>query len=174
MGILTADMRRVVREQRLGYVATVCPDGTPNLSPKGTTAVWDDGHLVFTDIHPPGTVANLRHNPAIEINVVDPFARRGYRFKGAGIVLGAGPLFEEALAFYRRRGVAGAIRHIVLVAVQRVAPLVSPAYDAGATEEEVRDRWARHYCGDQAAPGPAASPPSPSRTAGAVGGERAT
>jgi predicted pyridoxine 5'-phosphate oxidase superfamily flavin-nucleotide-binding protein len=42
MGILTADMRRVVEQQRLGFVATVCPDGTPNLSPKGTTAGWDD------------------------------------------------------------------------------------------------------------------------------------
>jgi len=31
MGILTADMKRVVEEQRLGVVATVCPDGTPNL-----------------------------------------------------------------------------------------------------------------------------------------------
>jgi len=40
MGILTDDMKRIVREQRLGYIATVCPDGTPNLSPKGTIAVW--------------------------------------------------------------------------------------------------------------------------------------
>ncbi|HIM48303.1 MAG TPA: pyridoxamine 5'-phosphate oxidase family protein, partial [Dehalococcoidia bacterium] len=31
MGVLTDDMKRVVREQRLGYIATVCPDGTPNL-----------------------------------------------------------------------------------------------------------------------------------------------
>jgi predicted pyridoxine 5'-phosphate oxidase superfamily flavin-nucleotide-binding protein len=42
MGILTNDMKRVVEQQRLGFVATVCPDGTPNLSPKGTTAVWGD------------------------------------------------------------------------------------------------------------------------------------
>lgn len=47
MGILTDDMQRVVREQRLGFVATVCPNGVPNLSPKGTTTVWDDNHLVF-------------------------------------------------------------------------------------------------------------------------------
>jgi predicted pyridoxine 5'-phosphate oxidase superfamily flavin-nucleotide-binding protein len=33
MGILTVDMKRVVEQQRLGFVATVCPDGTPNLSP---------------------------------------------------------------------------------------------------------------------------------------------
>jgi hypothetical protein len=43
-------MKRVVEEQRLGFVATVCPDRTPNLSPKGTTAVWDDEHLVFVNI----------------------------------------------------------------------------------------------------------------------------
>ena len=49
MSILTDDMKRVVREQRLGYIATVCPDGTPNLSPKATMKVWDDDHLVFDD-----------------------------------------------------------------------------------------------------------------------------
>ena len=37
MGILTQDMKRVV-ETQLGFIVTVCPDGTPNLSPKGTTA----------------------------------------------------------------------------------------------------------------------------------------
>ena len=52
MGILTEDMKRVV-EAELGFIATVCPDGTPNLSPKGTTAVWDDDHLVFADIGRP-------------------------------------------------------------------------------------------------------------------------
>jgi predicted pyridoxine 5'-phosphate oxidase superfamily flavin-nucleotide-binding protein len=77
MGILTADMRRVVEEQQLGFVATVCSDGTPNLSPKGTTAVWDDDHLVFADICSPSTIVNLRHNPAIEINVVDTTSRTG-------------------------------------------------------------------------------------------------
>src|SRR5919201_4351 len=79
---ITADMKRVVLEQRLGFAATVCPDGTPNLSPKGTTTVWDDEHLVFAAIHSPNTVRNLRQNPAIEINVVDPIVRKGYRFKG--------------------------------------------------------------------------------------------
>ena len=82
MGILTEDMKRVVREQKLGFIATVCPDGSPNLSPKGTTAVWDDDHLVFADLRSPGTIENLRHNPALEINIIDVVARTGYRFKG--------------------------------------------------------------------------------------------
>src|SRR5881296_3880931 len=120
MGVLTADMKRVVEEQRLGFVATVCADGTPNLSPKGTTAVWDDNHLVFANIRSPGTLENLRHNASIEVNVVDPFLRKGYRFKGIGTVLESGKLYEKAIAFYKERGSrVSAIREIVLIEVQR-------------------------------------------------------
>ena len=145
MGTIDEDMRRVLEEQRLGYAATVCPDATPNLSPKGTTAVWDDDHLIFADIRSPRTVENLRHNPAIEINVVDPISRKGYRFKGTATVLTEGILFDEALAFYRRRGVANEIRAVVLVKVEHAMPLTSPAYELGAREEEVRERWERHF-----------------------------
>src|SRR6476660_7832766 len=105
-------MKRVVNEQRLGFVATVCPDGTPNLSPKGTTAVWDDNHLVIADIGSPGSVSNLRHNSAVEINVVDPILRKGYWFKGIGRVLSDGALFDEILTFFRKRGVSSPIKHI--------------------------------------------------------------
>jgi uncharacterized protein len=146
MGILTADMKRVVDEQRLGFVATVCPDGTPNLSPKGTTAVWDDDHLVFADIRSPGTIANLRQNPAVEVNVVDPFVRKGYRFKGVASVLESGALYEQAIAFYKQRGSqVSAFRRLVLVRVHSAQPIDSPAYDLGLTENEVRDRWERHF-----------------------------
>jgi predicted pyridoxine 5'-phosphate oxidase superfamily flavin-nucleotide-binding protein len=139
-------MKRVVDEQRLGFVATVCADGTPNLSPKGTTAVWDDDHLVFANIRSPGTIANLGHNPSVEVNVVDPFVRKGYRFKGVATVVGAGPLYDQAIAFYQRRGSqVAAIREIVLVRVPSAHPIDSPAYDLGLTEDEVRARWARHF-----------------------------
>lgn len=141
MGILTSDMQRVVREQRLGFIATVCPDGTPNLSPKGTTTVWDDDHLVFADICSPGTIANLRHNPVLEVNVVDPMVRKGYRFKGTAVILTKGERFAEIVTFYRQHGVDNPIGSIVLIRVERALPLVSPAYDRGLTEGEVRDRW---------------------------------
>jgi predicted pyridoxine 5'-phosphate oxidase superfamily flavin-nucleotide-binding protein len=143
MAILTADVQRLVVAE-LGFVATVCPDGTPNLSPKGTTAVWDDDHLVFADIHSPGTVANLRANPSIEINVVDQLVRKGYRLKGTATVHTEGVLFERGVAFYEARGTERArerIRSIVIVAVERALPVTSPAYDLGATEAELRDRY---------------------------------
>jgi uncharacterized protein len=145
MGVITDDMRRVVDEQQLGFVATVSPDGTPNLSPKGTTAVLDDDHLVFADIHSPRTVANLRDNPAVEINVVDPLTRKGFRFKGAAQIVDAGPELATLLAFYRARGSTSEKRCIVVVKVESAAPLISPAYDDGTSEAAVVAKWRRYW-----------------------------
>jgi uncharacterized protein len=141
--VLDDDMKRVVREQRLGYVATVCPDGTPNLSPKGTTAVWDDHHLVFLDLFSPGTVANIEAgNPVVEVNVVDPIRRKGYRFKGPAEVHRDGPVFEDVVEWYEReRGTERArIESVVLITVERVAVLVSPAYADGSSEATIEQR----------------------------------
>src|SRR2546422_10529151 len=98
---MTAAMSRVVEAPRLGFVAPVRPDGPPNLSPKGTTTVWDDEHLVFANIRSPGTLANLLRNANVEVNVVDPFVRKGYRFKGVASILESGPLYDKAIAFYK-------------------------------------------------------------------------
>lgn len=145
MGVITPEMRRLVEEQKLGFVATVCPDGTPNLSPKGATAVLDDDQLVFADIRSPRTVANLRANPAVEINVVDALTRRGFRFKGAARIVEDGPEFDALLDFYRQRGSTSAKRCVVVVTVEKAAPLVSPAYDDGSSETTVVARWRAYW-----------------------------
>jgi hypothetical protein len=138
-------MRRLVEEQRLGFVATVAPDGSPNLSPKGTTAVLDDDHLMFADIRSPRTVANLRANPRVEINVVDPLTRKGYRFKGTARVVDDGPELAVLLDFYRHRGSTTRKRCVVVVKVEQAAPLISPAYDDGASEAQVTANWRAYW-----------------------------
>jgi len=142
-------MKRTLREVRLGFAATVCPDGTPNLSPKGTTLAYDDEHLVFADLRSPGTVANLRQNPAIEVNVVDVGTRRGWRFKGRGEVVDPGPRFDDLVAWYRGEGheLEGRAAAFVLVRVEEAAELTSPAYDWGESEQELLRFYARWYAG---------------------------
>jgi predicted pyridoxine 5'-phosphate oxidase superfamily flavin-nucleotide-binding protein len=138
MGILTDDMKRVVAEQKLAFHATVCPDGSPNLSPKGSTRVWDDDHLFFADICSPQTVANIRAGSLVEVNVVDPFLRKGYRFKGRAVIHEPGAAaFTEAIERMRADGskLTERVQAIVVIQVQDAAPLVSPAYDDGATTE---------------------------------------
>jgi len=145
---LTPDMQRVVLEQRLGFVATTGPDGLPNVSPKGTTTVWDDRRLLFADIASPRTVANLATNPHVVVNVVDPIVRKGYRFRGTATVHTCGRMFERGLEKLRERGSTTPrerIRSLVVIDVTDVDELVSPAYDTGATEEEVTRRWLEHH-----------------------------
>ncbi len=150
---LSDDMKELVERQRLGFVATVCPDGTPNLSPKGTVCVLDDEHLIFADIRSPGTVSNLRTNPNLEVNVVDPFLRKGYRFKGTAQVLDTGADFERHVAFFTARGLRdapGRIRAIVIVRVDQARPLISPGYDH-ADEASMRAYWLKYYVGETGA-----------------------
>ena len=132
-------------EQQLGFVATVTPDGKPNLSPKGTTRVWDAEHVVFADICSPGTIANLAVNPAMEVNVVDPMLRKGYRFRGSATVLSAGAQYDEIERWYRDRGSTSPFRHIVLMKVDAVEPLWSPAYDQGRSEADVAAQWMKYW-----------------------------
>lgn len=149
MGVLSEAVQRFVREQRLGYVATVSEDGSPNVSPKGSLTVLDDHNLVFADVESPHTVRNLEKNPRTEINVVDPFLRKGYRFRGKATVLHTGTGFWKVLEMYRAEGAdVRRIRAIVLVEVEQVLPLVSPIYLKGeAVEDDVRGLWQEYYRG---------------------------
>lgn len=132
---------KLLDRMRLGYVATVSGDGTPNLSPKGTIFALDERHLVFADIRSPQTVSNVKINPAIEINVVDPISRRGYRFKGTATVLDGGGELADIVSAYKSRGVRSRINAVVKVQVDSVAEITSPLYDLGASESEIRKAW---------------------------------
>jgi predicted pyridoxine 5'-phosphate oxidase superfamily flavin-nucleotide-binding protein len=143
--MLTADMKRVIEEQRLGFVATSAADGTPNVSPKGTFAVLDDRTIGFGEIRSPGTLRNLKTNPRIEVNFVDVFVRKGYRFAGTATVIERGAPDFDALLPRLGSTLAPRIRAIVTIAVTKALPLTSPAYDDGTAEPELRRSWTRRF-----------------------------
>jgi hypothetical protein len=110
--------------------------------------VWDDDHLVFAHLHSPQTVANIEAgNGAVEVNVVDPIVRKGYRFKGIATVHRTGASFDAGLRFFHERSglVPHRVRAIVLIRVEHAAPVVSPAYDDGSTEHDVERRSLKLY-----------------------------
>ena len=139
------DVRNFVNFQKLGYVATVSKDGTPNLSPKGTIAVIDESTFVFADIRSPQTIENLKENSSIEINVVDAFQRIGYRFKGSGKIISEGQEFDKILDYYANAGIKSKINAIVVIDVQSMSEVTSPSYDLGATKDELVDKWKKYY-----------------------------
>jgi predicted pyridoxine 5'-phosphate oxidase superfamily flavin-nucleotide-binding protein len=138
-------MKRVIEEQRLGFVATAAPDGTPNVSPKGTFTVLDDRTIAFGEIRSPGTIRNLRANPRVEVNFIDAFVRKGYRFAGNATVVERGEADFETLLPRIGSTLAHRIRAIVTITVTRALPLTSPAYDDGKTEPELRRAWTTRF-----------------------------
>jgi predicted pyridoxine 5'-phosphate oxidase superfamily flavin-nucleotide-binding protein len=142
-------MKRIVEEQRLGFVATVGPDGAPSLSPKGSFAVLDDTTLAFGDIRSPGTVGNLAAEPRVEVNFVDPFSRRGYRFAGTAAVVRRGEAGFDNLLERLKSSLAARVRAVVVITVTRAAPLTSPAYDDGQSEDQLRRTWTARFRAQQ-------------------------
>ena len=143
--MLTQKIRKLLSEQKLGFVATVSPDGTPNLSPKGTIIAWDEKTLVFADIRSPQTMKNLKNNPSVEINVVDPFSRKGFRFKGTTKIISSGEQYDKIISHYKKLGIKSSISSIVIVYVKQVNEVISPLYDLGYTEKEIETKWKKHY-----------------------------
>ena len=143
---ISQEIKDLVEHQRLGFVATVSPDNTPNLSPKGTVTVWEDEYIVFGDIRSPNTIANIKHNPAVEINVIDHFKRRGYRFKGSASIISSGQEYDKIQSIYKKRGIQSKINDIVKVKVDSISEIIAPSYDLGVSEEQLVEKWKKHYC----------------------------
>ena len=139
------ELKKLVNFQKLGYVATVSSDGTPNLSPKGTIAILDDSRLVFANIRSPKTIGNLTNNPSIEINVIDPFSRMGYRFKGLAKILSDGEDFANILDYFKQKGIKSTISHIVVIDVTSFSEITSPSYDLGLKRDDLVKKWKQYY-----------------------------
>ncbi len=144
--MITIEIKNFINSQKLGYVATVTPDGRPNISPKGTIIGWTSNFLAFANIRSPDTVQNLQDNPHVEINVIDPILRKGYLFEGTATILDSDtPTYSDILRYYRTHGIKSPISSIVLVDVSRVSSVTSPLYDMGISEDEMRLRWRTHF-----------------------------
>ena len=136
------DMRAVVEAQHLCFAATVSPSGRPNLSPKGTIRVWDEKHIFFCDIASPNTRRNLERSPWIEVNVVDPLSRRGYRFFGKAALHRNDEVYERATQrIFSEEGNTYRVNAVVLIEVEHAMPLYSPGYEHVSDEFEMRKVW---------------------------------
>ena len=139
------EIKNFVNYQKLGYVATVSSDGTPNLSPKGTISILDDSRMVFANIRSPQTIENLSQNPSIEINVIDPFSRSGYRFKGLAKILSSGDEFKDILDYFEKKGIKSKISDIIVVDVTSFCKITSPSYDLGLKKDDLVEKWKQYY-----------------------------
>ncbi|MFL9860932.1 pyridoxamine 5'-phosphate oxidase family protein [Paraburkholderia madseniana] len=146
---INADVEAIIKRAILSFVATVNEDGTPNLSPKASLTV-SNGVLYFADIASPGTIRNLKRNPAVEINVIDIFERRGYRFKGhASIVPPSDDEYAMIADWVRAtNGREYPVDHVVRIETISITPLLSPAHafaEPARSQDEIRNAYYQKY-----------------------------
>lgn len=120
-------------------MASLNEDGSPNLSPKGTVRVWDADHLVFADVASPQTVANVARDDRVHVNVVDHFARRGWRFTGRARMTDDPAVLQAIRDEYPGEGYP--FEQAVLVRVEEARQLVSPSYAIGKDEAQLRREY---------------------------------
>ena len=145
MSHITSEIKNFLDVQKLGYVATVSPNGKPNISPKGTIIAWSSDLLAFADIRSPDTMANLQNNPFVEINVIDPLSRKGYLFSGTAEIIKNTSLYDEIRTHYQNNGIKSPINSIVMVSVSSISAVTSPLYDLGKTQDEIKLKWKKYF-----------------------------
>lgn len=138
--MLTSEMQSLITNYSAGMVATVNDDGTPSVSPKATFVILDDATIAFGNIRSPGTLANLRKRPQVEVCFIDVLTRRAVRVTGIGKAVPkaqADPAliaaFEPSWGIYLEHMSA-----FVCISVDKAELILSPAYDLGLSEQELK------------------------------------
>ncbi|MBI2865570.1 MAG: pyridoxamine 5'-phosphate oxidase family protein [Chloroflexi bacterium] len=124
MAKLTEEMMEFVKG-KMAYVATVGPDGRPNVGPKGSFRVFDDEHIGWNESTGKRTFENLQNNPEVSLAIVDGETRQGYRFTGKAEVLRDGPVYESTKEEYAKfgRGAPLAVVRVLVDEIYLLAPL---------------------------------------------------
>ena len=124
--MLNASAIDCIERVRLGFVASVTPNGRPSVLPKGTFVVLDERMLAFGAICSPGTISNIGHSQELEVNFVDNFTCKGWRIRGTTSVLRRGSaafdaFYPQSQAFWV--DLAGRINAIVALYKDKFAQM---------------------------------------------------
>jgi len=141
--MLTDQMKALIRNFSVGAVATINPDGSPSVSPKATFSILDDNTLIFGNIRSPGTVKNLRSNPAIEICFTDVVTRQAVRVTGKAetIPVASAPDNYREKFESEWRGAAPHVSAYIKVDIAATEYILSPGYDRGRTEADIKEEF---------------------------------
>lgn len=124
MAKLTQEMKDMIAKQ-LSFVATVSPDGTPNIGPKQSLRVLDDEHLVYSELTGKRTWGNVGQGSKVAIAVADREKIKGFRFVGTPEVITTGELFEQSAARMKKLNLP-APKAVVKVKVDKIYNLAVP------------------------------------------------
>lgn len=119
------------------WVATVGPDGMPNVAVKGSCALLDDEHFYFADMFSHKTRENLEHDARVAVGILDAERNVAMQVKGHAELIDHGEVFDwvsEQLKAQAEPMECPPIKYVVRITVDSVWDM-APGPHAG---EEMR------------------------------------
>ncbi|MCY4542853.1 MAG: pyridoxamine 5'-phosphate oxidase family protein [Rhodobacteraceae bacterium] len=141
--MLSSEMIQLIENHSAGMVATRRADGNAAVSPKATFVVLDSATIAFGNIRSPGTVANLRRHPELEVCFLDVLERKAVRIAGSARIVRkreATPSLAKAFNNVWPDYV-DLMSAYVVISISAAELILSPAYDIGMTESELRELY---------------------------------
>ena len=114
----------------LCWLATVDPEGTPNVTPKELFSCYGDDRLVVADVASANTVRNIRAHSAVCASFVDVFRERGFKIVGTATIVSPKDADFPTIGteVLRKAGTAFPIRHIISIKIARISRIWAPSY----------------------------------------------
>lgn len=138
--MLSPEMKQLIVSHTAGMVGTVDDAGKPAVSPKATFFIVDDATIAYGDIRSPGTRRNIAKRPAVEVIFIDVVYRKAVRVTGTATFIAKSDADVTLLEKFSAEwpNLVSVVSGFVKIKIHAAKMIVSPAYDRGATAEELR------------------------------------
>jgi hypothetical protein len=139
--MLSNEIRTLIENHSAGMVATVNTDGTPSVSPKATFLILANDQLAFSNIRSPHTVQNIKNRPNVEVCFIDMVLRKSVRVTGTAKYIEKSEADPELIEKFKSAygDYLDAMSGFILIKANKATLILSPAYDLGLTENELRE-----------------------------------
>jgi predicted pyridoxine 5'-phosphate oxidase superfamily flavin-nucleotide-binding protein len=128
--ILDENVRRLVDETVLCWLATSSASGQPSVSPKEVFAVYENDSIIIANIASPNSARNIQENSRVSVSFVNVFTQKGYQIRGAAEYFRSGdcgfPAIEKDLLDITKGMFP--FKSVFLIRAEEVSEILAPRY----------------------------------------------
>lgn len=139
MPLITPEVSASLKDCVLGWLATVSPDGIPNVSPKEAFLEIEGGGIVIANVASPRSVENILTNPNVCFSFINIFTQKGYKITGKAAIIDRQ---DHRCALYLNRLQEMVSEHHAIISIISIKPeavesIVAPSYTIFETTTEL-------------------------------------
>ncbi len=123
-------IQQSVNESVLCWLATVDPEGKPNVSPKEMFVPYEDKYILIANIASPKSAANIKENSFVCVSFIDILKQKGFKLSGiAKLIDSSEQQFETLLKeLHKIGGETFPVKSIIKITVTSSEPIIAPSY----------------------------------------------